>query len=139
MRARVAVGLAFLLLGVAAIAVGLYNFNEFFFTRGWSTWDRFLGAMPLYATFVALPTMVGVLLAIDGRVIYRLRRRWTLQIHVVSNLIWLYATKMLFDLMSEPSLDPTRYQEVFHLVLATFVLFLVGLLIDGIPSRKKEQ
>lgn len=139
MRARLLVGAILLLLGVASLGVGLYNFNQFFFVEKRSTWDRVLGALPLYATWVAVPIMVGLILVIDGRIIYRLKRTWTLQIHLISNLIWFYATKMVYDLFSEPATDPQRYQQVFQLMAATLFLFILGSLIDSIPSRKKAK
>ncbi len=131
------VGVLLLFLGILSIGAGLYNFNQFFFVEKRSTWDRVLGALPLYATWVVVPVMIGLLLVIDGRVIYRLKRNWTLQIHLVSNLIWLYATKIVFDLFSEPATYPQRYQQVFHLMAATLFLFILGVLIDSIPGRKK--
>ncbi|MFH0848910.1 MAG: hypothetical protein V1857_05360 [archaeon] len=138
MRGRIIAGILLLSLGIISTGVGVYNFNEFFFTKGLSTWDKLFTTMPLYATYVTIPLMVGVLLILDGRILCRLRRRWILQIHLISNMIWLYATKVLYDLMSEPSGDPQRYQQVFYLVLATLALFLIGTLIDSIPFKKEK-
>ena len=138
MRIKTVVGIFFFFTGIISTAIGVYNFNEFVFVKGWSTWDKILASFPLYATYVAVPIMIGMLLTVDGRIIYKLKRSWILQLHIVSNLIWLYATKVLYDLMTEPAMDVQRYKQVFYLALATLFLFVVGTVIDSIPMRKKE-
>lgn len=140
MKARSLLGILMVITGFACIVASLYNFNEFFFRKGWSTWERVVSALPLYALYVATPMLLGMLLFIDGRIVYRLRRKWTLSIHFVSNLMWLYGIKLLYDLMSQPITEARRYQEVFYLIVASLTLFLIGVAIDSIRlSKKMEQ
>ena len=108
MRIKTAAGILLFFVGIICTAIGVYNFNEFVFVKGWSTCDKVLASFPLYATYVAVPLMIGILLTVDGRIVYKLRRSWILQMHFVSNLIWLYATKILYDLMIEPATDVQR-------------------------------
>jgi len=51
---------------------------------------------------VATPFLLGILLVIDGRIILGTRRKWTLYLHLISNLMWLYGIRLLYDLMLHP-------------------------------------
>lgn len=139
MKARSILGILIVTGGISCVALSLYNFNEFFFHRGWFTWEKVLGVLPLYAVYVATPFLLGILLVIDGRIILGTRRKWTLYLHLTSNLIWLYGTKLLYDLMSQPITDAKPYQQVFYLVIVSLTVFLIGIGIDSARRSTTEK
>jgi hypothetical protein len=132
---RTAVGIIFLIAGLALLLYGGYQFNNLFFiAKSVSVAD-----VPSYDQSVIAPFLLGILALLDGSVILGLKRSFSLGFHLVANVVWLYAVYLLYDNLALPITDITAYHESFLLSFLGLVLFVLGAVANDIPKRKRTQ
>jgi hypothetical protein len=85
---------------------------------------------------VVTPFLLGILSLLDGSVILGLKRSFSLSLHLLGNLVWLYALYMLYNNLAIPITDITAYHQVFLLTFLGLVFFVVGVIMNDIPRRK---
>lgn len=128
---RIVTGLVVAVIGAIAMVFGLLGFNNLFFENQLLS----LKDVPLYGRQVVLPLLAGLLLLIDGFVILGLRRIFSLGPHILANAVWIYAAYSLHQSLQVPVLRLADYQQTFIAFLAALVIFVLGAVINHIPSR----
>jgi len=109
-----------------------YQFNNFFFTAKLAE----VSTIPSYNQQVVTPFLLGILSLLDGSVILGLKRSFSLSLHLLGNLVWLYALYMLYNNLAIPITDITAYHQVFLLSFLGLVFFVVGVIANDIPRRR---
>lgn len=132
MGARTAIGIAMSILGLLLLLFGGYEFNSLFFIDKLTT----AADIPSYNGFVVLPYLLGIIALLDGSIALGLKRPFSLSLHLLGNLVWLYALYMLYDNLAIPITDPTAYHQLFLLGFLGLILFVIGVIANGIPKRK---
>lgn len=132
MSARTAIGVVMSILGLLLLLYSGYEFNNLFFT------DRLLAVsdIPAYNGFVVMPFLLGILALLDGSIVLGLKRSFSLSIHLLGNLVWLYALYILYDNLAIPITDITAYHQVFLLGFLGLIFFVIGVIANDIPKRK---
>ena len=130
---RTAIGIIFLLAGLALLLYGGYEFNNLFFI----TKSVSVSQIPSYDQSVIAPFLLGILALLDGSVILGLKRSFSLGFHVLGNLVWLYALYLLYDNLALPITDIAAYHQSFLLSFVGLVLFVFGAVANDIPKRKR--
>lgn len=101
MRASIAVGILLLIIAVAFLAVGGYEFYSAFFLQKLTGKEN----IPVYARSVVFPIFFGFLVLIDAAITLALLSSWALIPHGLANIAFLYATANLVDRLSIPVLE----------------------------------
>jgi hypothetical protein len=91
----------------------------------------------IYDRYVATPAFLGLLVLLDGSFILTLKRVFSLTFHFLGNFVWLVAVCQLDQNLVIPITDVSAYQQVLHLVLAGVLIFIVGVIVNDIPQRRK--
>ncbi|HID16987.1 TPA: hypothetical protein EYP26_01685 [Candidatus Bathyarchaeota archaeon] len=130
---KTALGALALAVGVGAILYGLYYFNEIFFKLGW----RDLAYLPIYGKYAILPFLAGLMLILDGGLILGLNRKAAAAVYGLGNVVWVYALKRLYELLSAPSLSPEGYWRAFLLLVASGVIFVMGAAVNSAGKLKE--
>ncbi|MGA3109821.1 MAG: hypothetical protein ABSD99_10320 [Candidatus Bathyarchaeia archaeon] len=132
MSARTTIGVVMSILGLLLLLYSGYEFNNLFFI------DRLLAVsgIPAYNSFVVTPFLLGILAQLDGSVVLGLKRSFSLSIHLLGNLVWLYALYILYDNLAIPITDITAYHQVFLLSFLGLIFFVIGVIANDIPKRK---
>ena len=135
MAARTAIGVLLSIVGLLLLGYGGYEFNHLFFLTKLLT----VSDIPSYNQLVVTPFLVGILSVLDGSVILGLKRSFSLGIHLLGNLVWLYGLYMLYDNLAIPITDIVAYHEILLLSFLGLVFFVVGVIANGIPRRKTRD
>ncbi len=132
MSARTTIGVVMSILGLLLLLYSGYEFNNLFFL------DKLLAVsdIPAYNSFVVTPFLLGILAQLDGSVALGLKRSFSLSLHLLGNLVWLYALYILYDNLSIPITDITAYHQVFLLSFLGLIFFVIGVIANDIPKRK---
>lgn len=80
---------------------------------------------------------MALLVLLDGSFVLGLKRVFSLSVHLLGNFVWLLALYLLDQNLSIPTTNVSAYQQVFYLVLLGVVFFIVGVIANDIPQRKK--
>jgi len=125
--------------GVIVSVVGLMllfyaglNFNNLFFVQ--KTFTQ--AYVPVYDHLVVVPAFLGMLILLDGSFTLGLKRVFSLSVHVLGNVVWLLALYQLNQNLAIPTLEISGYQQIFYLMLAGVLFFIVGIIVNDIPQRK---
>lgn len=118
--------------GLLLLLYSGYEFNNLFFI------DRLLAVsdIPAYNSLVVTPFLLGILAQLDGSVVLGLKRSFSLSLHLLGNLVWLYALYILYDNLAIPITDITAYHQVFLLSFLGLIFFVIGVIANDIPKRK---
>ena len=112
MSAQTATGVVMSILGLLLLLYSGYEFNNLFFI------DRLLRVsdIPAYNGFVVMPFLLGNLALLDGAIALGLKRSFSVSIHLLGNVLWLYALYILrqpgnsdYEYHSIPSSVPVRF------------------------------
>ena len=133
MSARTVIGIVMSILGLLLLLYSGYEFNSLFFI------DKMLAVpdIPAYNGFVVMPFLFGILALLDGSIVLGLKRSFSLSIHLLGNVVWLYALYLLYDNLSIPITDITAYHQVFLLGFLGLIFFVIGVMANDIPKRKR--
>jgi hypothetical protein len=120
------------ILGLLLLVYSGYEFNNLFFI------GRLLAVynIPTYNGFVVMPFLLGILSLLDGSIVLGLKRSFSLSLHLLGNLVWLYALYILYDNLAIPITDITVYRQVFQLGFLGLIFFVIGVVTNDIPKRK---
>lgn len=129
---RTIVGVAVSLLGLVLLLYAGLNFNSLFFVQKLLT----QASIPSYGRSVAVPAFLGLLILLDGSFVLGLKRVFSLSVHLLGNFVWLFALYELDQNLIVPNTNISAYQQVFYLVFAGVVFFIVGIIVNDIPRRK---
>ena len=132
MSGRTAIGVFLSIIGLVLLLYSGYEFNQLFFNAKLAA----VSDIPSYNQLVVTPFLLGILALLDGSVILGLKRSFSLSLHLLGNLVWLYALYMLYDNLAIPITDITAYHEVFLLSFLGLLFFVVGVIANDIPKRK---
>jgi hypothetical protein len=121
------------IVGLLLLLYSAFEFNNLFFTAKMDA----VSDIPSYNQLVVTPLLLGFLSLIDGAVILGLKRSFSLSLHLLGNLVWLYALYMLYDNLAIPVTDIAAYHQIFLLSFAGLVLFVIGVVINDIPKRRQ--
>jgi len=132
MSGRTAIGVFLSIVGLVLLLYSGYEFNQLFFNAKLAA----VSDIPSYNQLVVTPFLLGILALLDGSVILGLKRSFSLSLHLLGNLVWLYALYMLYDNLAIPITDITAYHEVFLLSFLGLLFFVVGVIANDIPKRK---
>jgi len=132
---RFSIGTALVVIGVFLMMYAANNINELLFIQGKTSSPD----LPLYSGQVAVPNLLGMLLVIDGLVICGLSRRSSIILHLLSNMIWLFATYQLYLTLQEPVTSRLVFYRIFVLFMLAVVLFTVGALVNFLPRRTSKD
>ena len=132
MSARTAIGVVMSILGLVLLVYSGYEFNNLFFI------GRLLAVynIPTYNGFVVMPFLLGILSLLDGSIVLGLKRSFSLSLHLLGNLVWLYALYILYDNLAIPITDISVYRQVFQLGFLGLIFFVIGVVANDIPKRK---
>jgi len=132
LSARTAIGVVMSILGLVLLVYSGYEFNNLFFI------GRLLAVynIPTYNGFVVMPFLLGILSLLDGSIVLGLKRSFSLSLHLLGNLVWLYALYILYDNLAIPITDITVYRQVFQLGFLGLIFFVIGVVANDIPKRK---
>lgn len=111
---------------------GGYGFNNLFFMAKLAE----VAAIPVYNQQVVTPFLLGILSLLDGSVVLGLKRSFSLGLHLLGNLVWLYALYRLYNNLAIPITDIAAYHRVFLLSFLGLVFFVVGVIVNDIPRRR---
>ena len=132
MSGRTAIGVFLSIVGLVLLLYSGYEFNQLFFNAKLAA----VSDIPSYNQLVVTPFLLGILALLDGSVILGLKRSFSLSLHLLGNLVWLYALYMLYDNLAIPITDITAYHEVFLLSFLGLLFFVVGVIANDIPKRR---
>jgi len=120
------------ILGLVLLVYSGYEFNNLFFI------GRLLAVynIPTYNGFVVMPFLLGILSLLDGSIVLGLKRSFSLSLHLLGNLVWLYALYILYDNLAIPITDITVYRQVFQLGFLGLIFFVIGVVANDIPKGK---
>ena len=129
---RTAIGVLLSIVGLLLLLYTGLEFNNLFFTA------KLIAAsdVPSYNQFVVTPFLLGILSLLDGAVILGLKRSLSLSLHLLGNLVWLYALYMLYDNLAIPITDIASYHEIFLLSFLGLLFFVIGVIANDIPRRR---
>jgi hypothetical protein len=130
---RTVVGVVVSVIGLLLLLYAGLNFNNLFFVRRMLT----EADIPVYDRSVAAPAFLALLILLDGSFVLGLKRVFSLSLHVLGNFVWLLALYQLDQNLAVPTTDVSAYQQVFYLVLVGVVFFIVGVIVNDIPQRRK--
>jgi hypothetical protein len=129
---RTSIGVLFSILGLLLLLYGGYEFNSLFFVSKLTS----VSDVPSYNQSVVMPFLVGILALLDGSVILGLKRSFSLSLHLLGNLVWLYALYLLYDNLAIPITDTAAYHQIFLLGFLGLVFFVIGVIANDIPRRR---
>ena len=129
---RTIVGVIVSLIGLMLLLYAGLGFNNLFFVQKSLTQTD----IPVYDHLVMVPAFLGLLILLDGSFILGLKRAFSLSLHVLGNVVWLIALYQLNQNLTIPTIEISVYQQIFYLVLAGVVFFIVGIIVNDIPQRK---
>jgi hypothetical protein len=132
MSGRTAIGIFLSIVGLALLLYSGYEFNQLFFSAKLAS----VSDIPSYNQLVVTPFLLGILSLLDGSVILGLKRSFSLSLHLLGNLVWLYGLYMLYDNLAIPITDITAYHEVFLLSFLGLLFFVIGVIANDIPKRR---
>jgi hypothetical protein len=126
------VGIAVSVIGLMALLYAGLNFNNLFFVR------KMLSQVdiPVYDRSVVVPAFLGLLILLDGSFVLGLKRIFSLSIHLLGNFVWLLALYQLDQNLIIQITNVSAYQQIFLLVFAGVISFIVGIIVNDIPQRK---
>lgn len=126
------IGILLSIAGLLLLLYSGYEFNNLFFIAK----SAALSDIPLYNQLVVTPFLLGILSLLDGSVILGLKRSFSLSLHLIGNLVWLYALYTLYNNLAIPITEITAYHRVFLLSFLGLVFFVIGVIANDIPKRK---
>jgi len=132
LSARTAIGVVFSIVGLLLLLYSAYDFNNLFSTTKFTA----VSDIPSYSQFVVTPFLIGILALLDGSGILGLKRTISVSLHLLGNLVWLYALYKLYDDLAIPITDIAAYHQIFLLSFVGFVFFVVGVIVNAFPKRK---
>ena len=130
---RTAVGIVLSIIGLVLLLYAGFNFNNLFFIQKMLT----EADIPAYGRSVAAPAFLALLVLLDGSFVLGLKRVFSLSVHVLGNFVWLLALLQLDRNLAMPITAVSAYQQIFYLVLVGVIFFIVGVIVNDIPQRKK--
>jgi hypothetical protein len=130
---RTIVGVVISIIGLILLLYAGLNFNNLFFAEKMIT----KADIPVYGRSAVAPAFLGLLILLDGSFVLGLKRVFSLSVHLLGNFVWLLALFQLDQHLAAATTDISAYQQVFYLVLAGVVFFIVGIIVNDIPQRKK--
>ncbi len=132
MSGRTMIGILLSIAGLLLLLYSGYEFNNLFFIAK----SAALSDIPLYNQLVVTPFLLGILSLLDGSVILGLKRSFSLSLHLIDNLVWLYALYTLYNNLAIPITEITAYHRLFLLSFLGLVFFVIGVIANDIPKRK---
>lgn len=132
MSGRTAVGVIFSVVGLMLLLYSGFRLNSLLFNGNLTS----LSDIPSYNQLVVTPFLLGILALIDGSVILGLKRPSSLSLHLLGNIIWLYALYNLYENLSLPVTDISAYHQIFLLTFLGLIFFVVGVIINDAPRKK---
>jgi len=129
---RTAIGVLLSVAGLLLLLYSGYHFNNLFFV----TRSAAVSEIPSYNQLVVTPFLLGILSLLDGSVILGLKRSFSLGLHLLGNLVWLYSLYMLYNNLAIPITDISAYHRIFLLSFLGLVLFVIGVIVNDIPRRR---
>jgi len=132
MSGRTAIGVFLSIVGLVLLLYSGYEFNQLFFNAKLAA----VSNIPSYNQLVVTPFLLGILALLDGSVVLGLKRSFSLSLHLLGNLVWLYALYMLYDNLAIPITDITAYHEIFLLSFLGLLFFVVGVIANDLPKRR---
>lgn len=126
------IGILLSIAGLLLLLYSGYEFNNLFFIAK----SAALSDIPLYNQLVVTPFLLGILSLLDGSVILGLKRSFSLSLHLIDNLVWLYALYTLYNNLAIPITEITAYHRLFLLSFLGLVFFVIGVIANDIPKRK---
>jgi len=129
---RTAAGVLFSIAGLFLLLYGGYEFNNLFFL----TRIVAVSAIPSYNQLVVMPLLLGIIFLLDGSVILGLKRSFSLGLHLLGNLVWLYALYLLYDNLAIPITSIDAYHQIFLLSFLGLVFFVIGVIANDIHGRR---
>lgn len=139
MRVKQATAVAFVIVGVGLILLGIFNLNNLLFMSNITG----LSNLPVYASLVIGPVLYGVLALFDGLCILSAPRRLSAVLYFAGNVTWFLGILELSNNLSIPTLEIAQYQLVMLYFLAAFLFFVTALVINiasgGRKSRGEEE
>jgi len=129
---RTMIGILLSIAGLLLLLYSGYEFNNLFFIAK----SAALSDIPLYNQLVVTPFLLGILSLLDGSVILGLKRSFSLSLHLIDNLVWLYALYTLYNNLAIPITEITAYHRLFLLSFLGLVFFVIGVIANDIPKRK---
>ena len=130
---RTVVGVVASIVGLVLLVYAGLDFNNLFFVQKMLT----TADIPVYDRSVAVPAFLGLLILLDGSFVLGLKRVFSLSIHLLGNFVWLLALYQLNQNLVVQTTEISAYQQVFVLVFIGVVFFIVGIIVNDIPQRKK--
>lgn len=130
---RTVVGIVVSIIGLVLVVYAGVNFNNLLFVQKLLT----KADVPVYDRSVAVPAFLGLLILLDGSFVLGLKRVLSLSIHLLGNFVWLLALYQLDQNLVVPTTDISAYSQVFVLAFVGVVFFVVGIIVNDIPQRKK--
>ena len=134
MRVKHTTAVAFVIVGVGLIFLGMFNLNNLLFMSNITG----LSNLPVYASLVIQPVLYGVLALFDGLCILSAARRFSAVIYFAGNVTWILGTRELSNNLSISTLEIARYQPVMLYFLATFLFFITAFVINIASGGKKS-
>jgi hypothetical protein len=139
MRVKQATAVAFVIVGVGLILLGIFNLNNLLFTSNITG----LSNLPVYASLVIEPVLYGVLALFDGLCILSAATRLSAALYFAGNVTWVLGILELSNNLNIPTLEIARYQPVMLYFSAAFLCFVTALVINiasgGRKSRGQEE
>jgi hypothetical protein len=120
------------IVGLVLLLYSGYEFNHLFFVTRLAS----ISDIPSYNQLVVSPFLVGILSLLDGSVILGLKRTFSLSLHLLGNLVWLYGLYMLYNNLAIPITTVAAYHEIFLLSFLGLVFFVIGVIANDIPRRR---
>ena len=132
MSGRTAVGVILSIVGLILLIYSGYELNSLLFNANLAS----LSDIPSYNQFVVTPFLLGILALVDGSVVLGLKRSSSLSLHLLGNVVWLYALYSLYDNLALPVTNISAYHQIFLLSFLGLIFFVVGVIVNDIPKRK---
>jgi hypothetical protein len=88
---------------------------------------------------VFMPILAGVLIFLDGSFIANLKRKWSGGMYVLGNFAWLYGFELLYEKLSVPVSEIDSYRNLFYLISAGLLLFIIGAILNDVPRRSRNE
>jgi len=134
LRGRVFLGILVVAIGIVALAYAAYRLNQFLFVERMLRREH----IPLYAQWIGLPFMLGILALIDGFIIMGMKRMAPMILHIVANVAWIYGTFKAYTLVQMVETESNAYQLPFLLYVIAVFLFIFGAVINAVPEKPSE-
>jgi len=126
MRVKHTTAVAFVIVGVGLIFLGMFNLNNLLFMSNITG----LSNLPVYASLVIQPVLYGVLALFDGLCILSVASRLSAVLYFAGTVAWILGILELTNNLNMPTLQVALYQPVMLYFLVAFSFFITALVIN---------